>query len=182
MLAHLEGVQAGEEGGEVGAGDARQDQGGRVRVTQGQEAVAHQGAAAAKHHAVILIIKHLKPKIRALPQLICPIKSQISSTTSLVLELDIMKDKLQDLTFLPIGRDDTVIADDPQVREEAPGVKLLDVAEQGLGVLLQNRFCVHSLYSTRVLCCLTCSCETSPDSWLSNIMRHVPHLCKTRNS
>lgn len=59
MFAHLEGVQAGEEGGEVGAGDARQDQGGGaggVRVTQGQEAVAHQGTAAAKHHAEIFII------------------------------------------------------------------------------------------------------------------------------
>ena len=51
-VSHLEGVQAGEEGGEVGAGDPGQDQGGGVTLAQGQEAGAHQGAAAAEHHAV----------------------------------------------------------------------------------------------------------------------------------
>ena len=114
MFTHLEGVQAGEEGGEVGGGDAGQDQGCGVRVAQGQEAVAHQGATAAKHHAVRFIIKILNQKYN----------------------------------FIPIGGDDTVITDDPQVREEAPGVKLLDVAEQRLGVLLKKRI-QCSLFCTR---------------------------------
>ena len=51
-LSHLEGVQAGEEGGEVSAGDPGQDQSGGVTLAQGLETGAHQGAAAAKHHAV----------------------------------------------------------------------------------------------------------------------------------
>ena len=50
-LSHLEGVQAGEEGGEVSTGDPGQDQCGGVTLAQGLETGAHQGAAAAKHHA-----------------------------------------------------------------------------------------------------------------------------------
>ena len=56
-LSHLEGVQAGEEGDEVSTGDPGQDQGGGVTLAQGQETGAHQGAAAAKHHAVTFIVK-----------------------------------------------------------------------------------------------------------------------------
>ena len=50
-LSHLEGVKAGEEGGEVSTGDPGQDQCGGVTLAQGLETGAHQGAAAAKHHA-----------------------------------------------------------------------------------------------------------------------------------
>ena len=55
LTSHLEGVQAGEEGGEVSTGDPGQDQGGGVTLTQGLETGAHQGAAAANHHAVTFI-------------------------------------------------------------------------------------------------------------------------------